>query len=72
MKNFNNIILIAKNLQLEPIPKRIKPIDSRMVYDWKNAVPQEGAHQVGKVSDMGWSKERLELSLNFFMFVLLT
>ena len=55
-----------------PIQKRIQPFDSRMVYNWKNAVPQEGAHQFGKGSGGGWSKERPKLSKHFFMFVLLT
>jgi hypothetical protein len=38
-----------------PIPEGIKPIDSRFVYDWKDAVSQEGAHQFG----VGEMPERL-------------
>jgi hypothetical protein len=38
-----------------PIPKGIKPINSRMVYDWKDPVSQEGAHQFGE----GEAPERL-------------
>jgi hypothetical protein len=55
LRELNRIAEMGVVEGVVPIPKGIKPINSRMVYDWKDPVSQEGAHQFGE----GEAPERL-------------